>query len=169
MNKLLKFTFPSNYYLQFSQIKSISKSPCNFPWSTWPYECIAIGPFGVFTNTKFAILAIIADVVFPVICGFLLYLHNMMLENVKLYQLVQEHYIWRLQTSLVLFISNGTAKTKLAIFAFLYCEEFVKTSTEHAIDHKLTGLDRLTILQVFDEVWLFTFCQWTHGFDVRRP
>ena len=29
--------------------------------------------------------------------------------------------------SLIHFLSNGTAKTKLAILAFLYCAEFVKT------------------------------------------
>ena len=40
----------------------------------------------------------------------------------------KEDYILRLQTSLVLFISYGTAKMKLAILAFLYCGEFVKTS-----------------------------------------
>ena len=34
----------------------------------------------------------------------------------------------QLQISLVLFISNGAAKTKLAILAFLCCGEFVKTS-----------------------------------------
>ena len=32
-----------------------------------------------------------------------------------------------LQTSLVQFLSNGKAKTKLAILATLYCGEFVKT------------------------------------------
>ena len=34
----------------------------------------------------------------------------------------------RLQNSLVKFISNGRAKMKLAILAFLCCKEFVKTS-----------------------------------------
>ena len=37
--------------------------------------------------------------------------------------------ILRLQTSLVIFISNGTAKTKLGILPFLYCGEFVKNSS----------------------------------------
>ena len=32
----------------------------------------------------------------------------------------------RLQTSLILLLLNGKAKTKLAILVFLYCEEFVK-------------------------------------------
>ena len=35
-----------------------------------------------------------------------------------------------MQTSLVLSISNCTAKTKLAILAFLYCGEFVKISRD---------------------------------------
>ena len=43
-------------------------------------------------------------------------------------QLVQEDYISMLQTSLVLLIFNGTARTQLAILAFMYCEEFVKNS-----------------------------------------
>ena len=44
------------------------------------------------------------------------------------YQWVPRDYISRLQNSLFLFISNGTAKTKLAKLAFLYCGEFAKTS-----------------------------------------
>ena len=36
--------------------------------------------------------------------------------------------------SLVLFISNGTAETKLAILAFLYCGEFVKNSPPQLVD-----------------------------------
>ena len=39
-------------------------------------------------------------------------------------------YMLKLQISLVLFISNGTAKTKLAILEFLSCGEFAKTSIE---------------------------------------
>ena len=42
------------------------------------------------------------------------------------YQWVKGDYIWRLWNSLFLLISNDTAKTKLAILAFLYCGEFVK-------------------------------------------
>ena len=34
------------------------------------------------------------------------------------------------RASFVQFLSNGTSKTKLAKLAFLYCEEFVKTSIE---------------------------------------
>ena len=46
------------------------------------------------------------------------------------YQWMQYDYISRLQTSLVQFLSNDTAKTKLAILAFLYCGEFVKNLTK---------------------------------------
>ena len=46
------------------------------------------------------------------------------------YQWKQEFYISMFKTSSVLFISNGTAKTKLAILPFLYCGEFVKTSID---------------------------------------
>ena len=45
----------------------------------------------------------------------------------------QEDYISRLQTSLVKLILNGTAKTKLAILAFLHCGEIVKNSTVQGI------------------------------------
>ena len=45
------------------------------------------------------------------------------------YQWENKDYILRLKTSLLhFFISNGRAKTKLAILAFLYCGEFVKNS-----------------------------------------
>ena len=44
------------------------------------------------------------------------------------YQWVQKDYIWRLWNLFSLLISNGTAKAKLAILAFLCCGEFVKTS-----------------------------------------
>ena len=43
-------------------------------------------------------------------------------------QCEEEDYMLRLQISLLLFISNGRAKTKLGILAFLCCGEFVKTS-----------------------------------------
>ena len=43
-------------------------------------------------------------------------------------QWVEEDYLSRLQTSLILLISKSTAKTKLQKFTFLYCGEFVKTS-----------------------------------------
>ena len=41
--------------------------------------------------------------------------------------------------------------------------------TDHAIDHSSIGLNRLTIQLVFNEVSLFTFSDWTHGFDVTVP
>ena len=45
-------------------------------------------------------------------------------------------YLLRLQTLLVLYISNGTVKTKLAILAFFCCEEVMKNSS-------VTGRERL--------------------------
>ena len=50
-------------------------------------------------------------------------------------QWVYEDYISGLKSSSVLFISNGTTKTKLAILAFLCCEEFMK--------NRLTDLEAL--------------------------
>ena len=50
----------------------------------------------------------------------------MMLVNVKLnVSLVGTRggLVLRLQTSLVLLLANGKAKTKLAILVFLYCEK----------------------------------------------
>ena len=41
-----------------------------------------------------------------------------------------------LQVSLVLFLSNGTAKTKLAILPFLYCGDFVKSPIVTAMSEK---------------------------------
>ena len=41
--------------------------------------------------------------------------------------------------------------------------------TDHAIDHSSIRLNRLTIQLVFNEVWLFTFSEGTHGFDVTVP
>ena len=37
----------------------------------------------------------------------------------------------KLKPSCVQFLSDGTAKMKLAILLFLYCGEFVKNSTEY--------------------------------------
>ena len=52
------------------------------------------------------------------------------------YQWILEvYYISRLQTSLVQFLSDGTAKTKLATLEFLYCLDFVKTSNGGAYGH----------------------------------
>ena len=41
--------------------------------------------------------------------------------------------------------------------------------TDHAVDHSLIGLNRLTIQPVFNEVSLFTFSKGTHGFDITVP
>ena len=46
------------------------------------------------------------------------------------YLWVSEDYISRLRTSLFLFISNGTAKAKLAILACLYCGKSAKNSND---------------------------------------
>ena len=40
--------------------------------------------------------------------------------------------------------------------------------TGHTFDHSWTWLNRLTIQLVFNEVWLFKFCKWAHGFDVLK-
>ena len=48
------------------------------------------------------------------------------------WQWVHEDCISGLKNSLVLFISNGTAKTKLAILAFLCCAEFMKNYCDWA-------------------------------------
>ena len=42
------------------------------------------------------------------------------------YHWVSQQHISRLQNSSIQFLSNGTAKTKLATLTFLYCEKFVK-------------------------------------------
>ena len=76
---------------------------------------------------KIVIIGIIANFVFPYFCSFLLYLHHIILVNVTLN--ISGYYISRLQTLLVLLISNGTVETKFAILAFLYSGEFVKNTT----------------------------------------
>ena len=43
------------------------------------------------------------------------------------YEWVLELCILKLPSSLILLISNDRAKTKMAIFPFLYCGEFMKT------------------------------------------
>ena len=48
------------------------------------------------------------------------------------YQWVLELCILKLPSSLILFISNDRAKTKMAILPFLYCGEFMKTSNGQA-------------------------------------
>ena len=65
-----------------------------------------------------------ANFVLPYTCSFLHYLHYMMLANVKLGRSINWYKIaifQILQTSLVLVVFKGIAKTKLAILAFMYC------------------------------------------------
>ena len=62
------------------------------------------------------------------ICSFLHYLDLTALIYVKLDVSWKNVYFSRLQTSLVFIILNGTAKTKLAMLAFLCCQEFMKNS-----------------------------------------
>ena len=52
---------------------------------------------------------------------------------------VKRDYISRLQTLLVFLILNGTAKTKLAILAFLYCGQIVKNSNETSLDYVMVN------------------------------
>ena len=90
-------------------------------------RCPSIFMFGyhgfavvVLTNTKkLPTLALLPNLYSHIFAVYFFLLH-MMLVNVKLdisgYQLVS-------------FILNSTAKTKLAILAFLYCVVFVKTSS----------------------------------------
>ena len=61
------------------------------------------------------------------LCSFLLYCHHIMLINVKLDVIGFKSITFlRLQISLILFLSQETAKTKLSILSFLYSSEFVK-------------------------------------------
>ena len=69
---------------------------------------------------KIGNIGIIANFVFPFICS----------KYDISCQWVQVDYISRLQTLLAYFISNGTAKTKLPILAFLYRGGFVKNPIE---------------------------------------
>ena len=59
-------------------------------------------------------------------------------------QWVQENCISRLYISLVQFSSDGTAKTKLAILAFLYCGAFVKNSSTLGENCALAGVVSFT-------------------------
>ena len=81
-------------------------------------------------------VGVIANFIFLYISSFLLYLHQLMLVNVKLeikgWMRITFHgyiYIYILLDKLIL---NGTAKMKLAMLAFLYCREFVKNFDEIA-------------------------------------
>ena len=69
-----------------------------------------IGNFGINVN-----------IVFPYICSFSIYFVPYYVSKCKIrYLWVPEAYILSLQTPLVFFISNGTAKTELAILTFFY-------------------------------------------------
>ena len=82
-----------------------------------PVEEIGCSTVRVFhEHYKIGNIGIIANFVFPYICSFLP--HDVSKCDIR-YQWVQADYISRLKTLLVLFISNGTAKTKLAIFGIL--------------------------------------------------
>ena len=77
-----------------------------------------------FHKTKIGNNSINVNFVFPYICSFLHYQNHMMPVNVKLN--VSQYKSFTFQCcKFVLQIFNGTAKTKMAILAFLYCEEFV--------------------------------------------
>ena len=65
-------------------------------------------------------------------------------------QMVLEDYILISHTSLVLLISNSTAKTKLAILTFLCCDEFVKNSI--AENDIILGGGNCTIYICFSEL-----------------
>ena len=66
-------------------------------------------------------------------------------------QWVLKDYISRLQTSLVQFISDDIAKTKLSISTFLYCGEFVKIS-HCAVKFKAVPEKRIIYQSL---LWLF--------------
>ena len=71
-----------------------------------------------------------ANFVLSHICSFFLYLHQIRLVNVKLNISRILGLYFKVQSSFILFISNGRAKTNLVILSLLYCGEFMKTSIE---------------------------------------
>ena len=74
-------------------------------------------------------VGIIANFVLPYICSLLLFLGHFAAGKRQIKcQWVQYNCISRFNILLVWYFSNGTAKTKLAILAFLYCGVFVKNS-----------------------------------------
>ena len=90
-----------------------------------------MGDNSSFSQThKVGNVGIIANFVFIYICSFLLYLVILTgLSKCKIRnQGEYKDYISRLYILLDLLIFNGTAKTKLAMLAFLYYGEFVKNS-----------------------------------------
>ena len=84
---------------------------------------------GIFTNAQKWYY--FGNFAFHEICSFFPLFEVYDVSKCKIgYQWVWDNYIYRLHTSLVLFISNGIAKTKLAILVFLYCVEFVGSFTK---------------------------------------
>ena len=82
-------------------------------------------------STNFGTITIIVNFVFPCVCKFLLYLHHMMLVNVKLNQLIQENFTSRLQISLVyvlhmMAIRVFHKRTKLALLPALHFPFFCR-------------------------------------------
>ena len=59
--------------------------------------------------------------------------------------------MFRFQISLVLYIINGTAKTKVAILPFLCCREFVKTSIRSQVHLNLNNAIFLRMLSLVRE------------------
>ena len=74
-------------------------------------------------------VGIVVNFVFPYICSFLLYLHQLMLVNVKLEITGRMRITFlRINASFDQLIFNVRDKTKLAMLAFLCCRDIVKNS-----------------------------------------
>ena len=84
-------------------------------------------------HTKLAILALLPTCI-PIYMQFpsLFVSYDISKCDIR-YHWVQADYISRFNTLLDFFISNGTAKTKLAILASLYCGEFVKNPISQSL------------------------------------
>ena len=103
------------------------KPMCNF----WPETQNVATTFGFFTNTQNWQCWHYCQLCIPTYFQFSsLFAPYDVSKCDTRYQWIQTDYISILKTLLFLFISNGRAKTKLAILAFLYCEEFVKNPNE---------------------------------------
>ena len=61
---------------------------------------------------------------------------------------IQEYYISRLQISSILFLSQETANTKLAILSFLYSSEFLKTSIDSLVFFKLKQMHKVELREI---------------------
>ena len=79
------------------------------------------------------------------------------------------------EITLLLFIIYSFIKFKVLVslpkisMVYLSVTMHCNWPTDHAIDHSSIGLKRLIIQLVFNEISLFTFSKWTHGFDVTVP